>query len=155
MTDEQMNVYKMRIAQAGIGEMTLIMLEMEMQWIQDALDAYGKQDIEEFIVCVDKAQSVQVELMNVLNMENQVAVDVYSVFAYINKVLIRAKIKREPLDMERCRKLLERYHKSFETVAKTDTEGPVMEQSEKIYAGLTYGSGGLVESSVGGTEYTV
>ena len=37
MTDEQMNVYKMRITQAGIGEMTLVMLEMEMQWIEEAL----------------------------------------------------------------------------------------------------------------------
>ena len=155
MTDEQMNVYKMRITQAGIGEMTLIMLEMEMQWIEEALEAYDKQDIETFVKCVDKAQSVQVELMNILNMENQVAVDVYSVFAFINKELIRAKIKREPLDLERCIKLLERYHKSFVVVAKTDKGGPVMKQSEKIYAGLTYGSGGLVENSVGGTEYTV
>lgn len=155
MTEEQMNVYKMRITQAGIGEMTLIMLDMEMQWIEEALEAYDKQDMEEFIKCVDKAQSVQVELMNVLNMKNQIAVDVYSVFAFINKVLIRSKIKREPLDLERCKKLLERYHKSFEAVAKTDKEGPVMEQSEKVYAGLTYGSGGLVENSVGGVEYTV
>lgn len=155
MTDEQMNVYKMRITQAGIGEMSLIMLEMEMQWIDEALEAYGKQDIGAFIVCVDKAQSVQVELMNILNMKNKTAVDVYSVFAYINKELIRAKMKKAPLDIQRCRNLLERYHKSFEAVAKTDKEGPVMRQSEKIYAGLTYGSGGLVESSVGGTEYTV
>ena len=88
-------------------------------------------------------------------MKNQIAVDVYSVFAFINKVLIRSKIKREPVDLERCKKLLERYHKSFEAVAKTDKEGPVMEQSEKVYAGLTYGSGGLVENSVGGVEYTV
>lgn len=155
MTGEQMDVYKMRITQAGIGEMTLIMLEMEMQWIDEALEAYGKKDIEEFIVCVDKAQSVQVELMNVLNMKNETAADVYSVFAYMNKELIRAKIKRAPLDIKRCRNLLERYHKSFEAVAKTDKEGPVMMQSEKIYAGLTYGSSGLVENSIGGTEYTV
>lgn len=155
MTDEQMNVYKMRITQAGIGEMTLVMLEMEMQWIEEALQAYDKQDMEIFVKCVDKAQSVQVELMNVLNMENRVAVDVYSVFAFINKELIRAKIKRKPLDIERCKKLLERYHKSFKTVAKTDKEGSVMLQSEKVYAGLTYGSAGLVENSVGGTEYTV
>jgi len=33
MTDEEMNVYKMRITQAGIGEMALVMLEMEMQWM--------------------------------------------------------------------------------------------------------------------------
>ena len=46
MTEEQMNVYKMRIAQAGIAEMTTIMLEMEIQWIRDAVVAYDGNDKE-------------------------------------------------------------------------------------------------------------
>lgn len=155
MTDEQMNVYKMRITQAGIAEMTVIMLEMEMQWMDEALEAYGIGNMEAFIGCVEKAQAVQVELMNVMNMKNPVAVDVYSVFAFINKQLILAKIKREPLDMERYRKMLDKFHASFQEIMKTDNGGPVMRQSEKVYAGLTYGAGGLVESSMGGNEYTV
>ena len=79
MTDEQMNVYKMRITQAGIAEMTVVMLEMEMQWIDEALEAYQTQNTEVFITCVEKAQAVQVELMNVMNMENSTAAEVYSV----------------------------------------------------------------------------
>lgn len=155
MTEEQMNVYKMRISQAGIAEMTTIMLEMEIQWIRDAVVAYDGNDKEEFVRCTGKAQSVQVELMNVMNMENPVAVDVYSVFAYINKQLIHSKIKRQPLEFERLAALLEQYHTSFENLVKTDQAGPVMQQSEKVYAGLTYGAGGLVESSTGGMDYTV
>lgn len=155
MTNDQMSVYKMRITQAGIAELTLIMLEMEMQWMTEALEAYDRQDEEEFLAGVDKAQAVQVELMNVMNMDNPIAVDVYSVFAYVNKQLINAKLKRKPFEMERLKQLLSRHYKSFQAIAATDTEGPVMEQSEKIYAGLTYGSKGLMESSVGGTEYSV
>lgn len=155
MTDEQMNVYKMRISQAGIGEMAVIMLEMEMQWMEDALAAYHTDDMETFTVCVGKAQSVQVELMNITNVRNSVGLDVYSIYAFINKQLIHAKIKREPLDMERCKSMLEKLHRSFSQIAKTDLAGPIMVSSEKVYAGLTYGTGGLVESSMGGTEYSV
>lgn len=155
MTEEQMNVYKMRISQAGIAEMTTIMLEMEAQWIWDAVVAYDGNDKEEFVRCTGKAQAVQVELMNVMNMENPVAVDVYSVFAYINKQLIHSKIKQQPLEFERLAALLEQYHTSFVNLVKTDQGGPVMQQSEKVYAGLTYGAGGLVESSTGGMDYTV
>lgn len=155
MTDEQMNIYKMRITQASTGELTVIMLEMEIQWMNEALEAYEAQNMEEFIRCISKAQGVQVELMTVLNMDNAVAVDVYSVFAFINKQLIYAKLKRVPLDIKRCRDILEKYRQSFQAIAKTDTAGPVMAGSEKIYAGLTYGAGGLVESSMGGTEYSV
>ncbi len=153
MTSEEMKTYQKRIAQAGIADLTLAMLEMEMQWIGEALDAYNGQRIEEFVSCVEKAQAVQVELMNVMNMENPLSVEIYSVFVYINKVLIHAKLKREPLDIARCSEMLRKYHESFSQIAKTDTGGPVMEQAEKVYAGLTYGSGGLVESSVGGMEF--
>lgn len=155
MTDEQMDAYKMRITQAGVGELAVVMLEMEMQWIDEALKAHEEKDLDTFVNYVGKAQSVQVELMTILNMENEVAVEVYSVYAFINKQLIESKIKRQPQDLDRCRNLLEKYHKSFQQIAATDTAGPIMEASEKVYAGLTYGTGGLVENSVGGTEYSV
>lgn len=155
MTNEQMNVYKMRITQAGIGEMNVIMLEMEMQWIEEALEAYDRQDETTFVNCVDKAQAVQVELMNVTNVKNAVGFDVYSIYAFINKQLITAKLKRQPLEIDRCKAMLEKLHRSFVKIAATDNGDPVMVGSEKVYAGLTYGTGGLVESSMGGTEYTV
>ncbi len=155
MTSEQMNFYKMRIAQAGIGEMTVIMLEMEMQWIEDAIHSYEDNNQADFTDSISKAQSVQVELMNVTNVQNKVGYDVYSIYAFINKELICAKIKGEPLDLMRCKGMLEKLHKSFVEVAKTDTSGPIMTGGEKVYAGLTYGTSGLVESSMGGTEYKV
>ena len=155
MTDEQMNVYKMRISQARIGEMAVIMLEMEMQWMEEAMVAYDMNDVSTFTACVGKAQSVQVELMNITNVRNSVGLDIYSIYAFINKQLINAKIKREPLDMERCKNMLKKLHKSFLQIAKTDLSGPIMVASEKIYAGLTYGTRGLVENSMGGTEYSV
>lgn len=155
MTDEQMNVYKMRIAQAGIGEMTVIMLEMEIQWIEDALNAYSEKDEKRFLTYINKAQAVQVELMNVMNVKNSVGYDVYSIFAFINKELIHAKVQCKPLDIGRCKDMLARLRGSFVEVAKTDQGGPIMVGGEKIYAGLTYGTGGLVENSMGGTEYSV
>lgn len=155
MTDEQMNIYKMRISQAGIGELAVVMLEMEMQWIEEAVEAYKSGEMLAFIASVEKAQTVQVELMNITNVQNTVGYDVYSIYAFINKELIHAKVKREPLDIGRCKGMLEKLHRSFVEVAKTDLGGPVMAGSEKVYAGLTYGAGGLVESSMGGTEYSV
>lgn len=154
MTQEQMDSYKLRITQAGIGEFAVIMLEMEMQWIEEGLQYY-KADEEAFIDCLTKAQVVQQHLMDVLNTDNPVAKDVYSVFIYINRQLITAKIKKNPLDLLRCREMLQKYHKSFIEVAKTDLEGPIMAAGEKVYAGLTYGSSGLVESSTGGMDFTV
>lgn len=155
MTSEEMNVYKMRITQAGIGELTVIMLEMETQWINEALDAYNAGNMETYASNLDKASATQIELMNTLNLDNDVSKDVYAVYIYFNKMLVNSKIKRKPQDLERIVDMLKQYHESFSAIAETDTEGPVMQQSEKVYAGLTYGNGGLVENSLGGTEYKV
>ena len=155
MTNDEMNVYKMRISQAGVGELNVIMLEMEMQWIKDAIEAYKSGDMDTYVDYLDKASGTQVELMNVLNLDNPVSKDVYSVYVFFNKQLVNSKIKREPQDLERIVDMLKQYHESFSRIAGTDNQGPVMEQSEKVYAGLTYGSGGLVENSMGGTEYKV
>lgn len=155
MTNEQMDQYKYRITQAGIGDLTVIMHEMEMQWMEEALVAYKEQDIDSFVDCVEKAQVVQKQLMDVLNLDNKIAQDVYAIYIYINKQLITAKIKKQPLDLLRCKEILAKFHKSFLEVAKTDEEGPIMVGSEKIYAGLTYGSSGLVENSTGGMEFSV
>ena len=81
--------------------------------------------------------------------------DVYAVFIFFNKQIVNSKIKRKPQEIDRVIEMLKKYHESFSAISKTDTEGPVMQQSEKVYAGLTYGNDGLVESSLGGTEYTV
>ena len=155
MTAEEMNVYKMRITQAGIGELTVIMLEMEMQWIREALESYTAGDTETYISNIEKAQATQVELMNGLNLDNEVSKDVYAVYIFFNKQLINSKLKKKPQDLDRILTMLEKYHESFRAIADTDDAGPVMDQSEKVYAGLTYGSGGLVENSMGGTEYKV
>lgn len=155
MTTEEINVYKMRISQAGVGELNVIMLEMEIQWIKEGLAAYKDGDMETFISSIEKAQGTQVELMNVLNLDNDVSKDVYAVYVYFNKQLINSKIKKQPLELDKIVAMLEQYHESFLAIAGTDQAGPVMEQSEKVYAGLTYGSGGLVENSIGGTEYKV
>lgn len=155
MTQEQMDRYKLRITQAGIGEFVVIMLEMEMQWIDEGLAFYEAHQEAEFLDCMEKAQAVQQHLIDVLNLENEVARDVYSVFVYINRQLIYGKIKKQPLDLSRCKNMLEKYHKSFEQIAGTDTLGPIMAAGEKVYAGLTYGSSGLVESSTGGMDFTV
>ncbi len=155
MTNEEMNVYKMRITQAGVGELNVIMLEMEIQWLKEGMDSYKAGDIDSYCDELDKASLTQIELMNILNLDNEVSKDVYSVYIYFNKQIINSKIKRQPQELDRVIAMLEKYLDSFKKIAGTDMDGPVMRSSEKVYAGLTYGNGGLVESSIGGTEYKV
>ena len=44
-------------------------------------------------------------------------------------------------EIEAARKVMEKLGKSFREVAKTDDSEPVMENTQRVYAGITYGKG--------------
>lgn len=47
---------------------------------------------------------------------------------------------------------MESLHSAFEEVAKQDTSGAVMQNTQQVYAGLTYGKGKLNEVFMNGNE---
>ena len=63
MTQEQMERYQLRLTQAGIGEYAVILLEVEMQWIREALEAFDQKQPDSFVALVKKAQMAQQQLM--------------------------------------------------------------------------------------------
>ena len=49
-------------------------------------------------------------------------------------------------------KVMESLHSAFAEVAKQDTSGAVMQNTQQVYAGLTYGKGRLNEVFMNGNE---
>ena len=61
---------------------------------------------------------------------------------------------RRPIHLDAACEVIRGLMESFEQVAKEDHSGPVMEHSQQLYAGLTYGKGTLNEVSFGeGSTY--
>ena len=155
MTNEQINAYTLRISQANASALTVITLELEITWIEEALAFLEREETEEFVRCIDKAQKAQQELMGVVNLKNTVALDVLTIFSYINKQLIVSKIKRADIELHRLIEMLNKLKNSFSVLAEQDASSPIMENSEKVYAGLTYGKGTLNENTFGGKDFSV
>ena len=69
-------------------------------------------------------------------------------YIFINKQLIEAKIKNTAEVLPRVQKMLEELLSSFQEVSKQDTSQPLMQNTQKIYAGLTYGRNDVNELSL-------
>ena len=54
-------------------------------------------------------------------------------------------VKREPVDLEGIQRVMKNLQTAFEEISKEDKSAPLMENTQKIYAGLTYGRGVLNE----------
>jgi flagellar protein FliS len=54
-------------------------------------------------------------------------------------------IRQKDVNLESCERVVRGLMSSFQEVAKQDDSGPVMENTQQVYAGLTYGKGSLNE----------
>lgn len=77
----------------------------------------------------------------------EIALQLRQLYRYVNEQLIATLVQRRPVHLDAACEVIRGLMESFEQVAKEDHSGPVMEHSQQLYAGLTYGKGTLNEVS--------
>lgn len=145
MTKEEINSFSYRISQATRTDLIVIMLDMSEQYINDAVSEYNEGRIEEFANYIKQAKRVIDALSSSLDMQYQIASELFSIYLYVAKTLSNALIKESIDELPVLCKVLDKLSKTFAETAKSDTDGPLMGNAQKVYAGLTYSNGRLNE----------
>ena len=146
MTKEQISSYTMRISQANTAQLALILYEIIIGSVEDALFNFEKNDMDSFEHDVVQAQNFLQELISMSRMDSKTAADTMSIYLFVDHELLMSLVKKQPANLTECLGYLKSLQKSFVTIAETDTDGPLMENTQQVYAGLTYGKGYLNES---------
>lgn len=146
MKKESMQAYSKRIAQANRTELIVITYEIIIEHIKNAQISFGNQ--KEFSNDLDQAQAFLKELMVSLDFEHKIAYNLMSLYIFMNKQLIEAKIKNSCEMLPRVQGMLESLLSSFREVSKQDNSAPLMQNTQKVYAGLTYGRDDVNEMSL-------
>ena len=136
-----------QIANATPGQLIVITYELIIETLEEAQKQLAVKDEKKFKRTIDKAQKLLRELMESLDLSYSISLDLMGLYLYINKMIIKSYItlKEEPL--EEAKKLLNTLLIGWkEAVASEEVAGPVIENAQQIYAGLTYGKGSLNES---------
>ncbi len=146
MKKESMQAYSKRITQANRTELVVITYEIIVEHIQNARDSYG--DRETFVSDLEQAQAFLKELMVSLDFQQNISFNLLSLYIFINKSLIEAKQKNDCMLLPRIQGMLEGLLASFREVSKQDMSAPLMLNTQKVYAGLTYGRDDVNEMSL-------
>ena len=146
MKKEAIHSFTARISQASRSELVVILYEMALTEIDEARQAHSDGSPEDFNKGLKKAQRCVSELMAVLDYRYPIAYDLLSLYIYTNRELIRAIYQREVQPLDSAEQVLRKLLIGFEGVSSQDTSGPVMQNSQQLYAGLTYGKGKLNET---------
>lgn len=146
MTRERKQEFILRISQSNRSELVVIIYEIILTYLEEAKDAFEKKEMTEYRDSIRKAQPFVSELMEVLDFKYEISIELLQLYLYVNKALIRSIIRREKRDLESAIVVLETLKAGFIGVSEQDTSGPLMKNTQQVYAGLTYGRERLTES---------
>ncbi len=146
MTKELKQEYTLKITQANKTQLITILYEMILVYSGEGRAAHAKEDRLGFREAIRKARGCVNELLVSLNFEQSLAMNFLQLYLYVNRELARAEVRNiaEPLD--HIEKVIGGLHKAYVKLGEMDTSGPVMENVQTVYAGLTYGKNNLNEN---------
>ncbi|HBA67985.1 MAG TPA: hypothetical protein DCZ40_01320 [Lachnospiraceae bacterium] len=146
MTKELKQEYTRRITQANKTQLITILYEMMMFYIDEAKEAHEKEDRMGFREGIRKARGCINELLASLNFEYELAMNFLQLYLYVNRELARAEVRNAEEPLNNANKVINGLHKAYMQLEDMDDSGPVMENAQTVYAGLTYGKNNLNEN---------
>lgn len=139
--------FQQRIVSAGKGDLVIINYEMLMAELDEALELHDMADKVNFDATMNRATKLLNELSMNLDFQYDISRDLMSLYIFISKQLIEATFHHTKEPIEVAQKLLATLLVGWqEANSQVTQDSPVIENSQQLYAGLTYGKGTLNET---------
>ncbi|MCL2351387.1 MAG: flagellar protein FliS [Firmicutes bacterium] len=136
--------YVARVASATPAQLVLINYELLFGFLKDA-EAVDPES-EGWPDAVQRVKGAVRVLIDGLNFKYDIARDLYGIYLYVNRLLNEARAQRRKDGLRDAGRILRPLYESFAEAERTQSGAePVMENAQKIYAGLTYSNGRLDE----------
>ena len=147
MTNEQIREYTLKITNASLTGIIVIMYDLAIDYIREAQKCFDANDHEGAKVSCTNAGRVLGDLISSLDFTYEISFPLFRIYEFISKEVSMSVIKNDGSALASCIKLLGSLKESFEKLAAQDESGPAMSNTQSVYAGLTYGKGTLNEST--------
>ncbi len=149
MTKEKKQEYTLKITSASATGIIVIMYELAIEYMEEAKKCFELSDHEGAKISCANAGRVLGDLISALDFSYGISYPLFRIYEYVSKEVSMSVIKNDGKALSECIRLMLSLKDSFEEVEKQDQSGPVMNNTQAVYAGLTYGKGTLNESTTG------
>ena len=140
MTDELKKEFTLKITQANSTELIVILYDMILVYMEEATEFWEQKDREEYLNSLRKIRNCIGELMDSLNHDYEIARNMYSLYVFFLKEIVKAQTTKEGVKhMENIKPMIESLREAYNQIAVENKSGPVMRNTQTVYAGLTYG----------------
>ena len=147
MTALNTEAYTARISNATPAQLCVITYEILLDRIDQALSLEPSR--QDYKTTLDKSRQALSTLAESLDMSNPVAVQLFPLYTYADKLLIEAYFSADKTKLHEARKIIQPLAEAFRVVECADVpenlKKPMLNLGQQIYAGLTYKDGKLDE----------
>lgn len=135
-----------RLSQCNRGELIVIMYDIVFAYMDEAKALHENDQYEEYKTAIKNAQQAIDSLINSLDFKYELSKELHPLYVYAKNCLSKAIYQNRTDGILEAEKCLKRLYASFCEAAKSDTSGPLMRNTQKVYAGMTYGRNSLNEN---------
>ncbi len=146
MTKECKQQFTLRITQANSTELIVILYEMLLCYLQEGEETLKAGDKDGFRDAIRKARGCMNELIASLNLKYEPAPALQQLYMFCLRRLAHAEMRKEIQALTEIEDVIRSLHDAYQQIAPLNEQGPVMNNSQTVYAGLTYGRNTLTEN---------
>jgi flagellar protein FliS len=146
MTRELKQEFTLRITQANKTQLITILYEMILLYVDEAEGALEQEDQSGYKSAIRKIRGCMNELTASLNFEYELAQNLLQLYLYVNRELVQASVHNQKENLEHIRMVIGELRNAYKKIEDQDQSGPVMGNTQTVYAGLTYGKNTLTEN---------
>ena len=143
MVKEKKQEFTLRITRANKSELIVILYDMVLEYLQDALKAYKEEDKKKYKSDIRNAQNCIDELLQSLKPGYEISSRLKSLYYFYKRELSTAAILEKEEIILSVMDMIRELRNAYEKVAAQDNSAPIMENTQTVYAGLTYGKDSL------------
>ena len=139
MQKEQIQEFTTKITLSNRTGLTVVTYEILFAYLEDAKSVLKEENWEDYKQAIRKSQKCIDELIGTLDFTYQLSAELYQIYMYAKELIGKALYKRKEAELTECENLMRLLYDAFLKVAETDHSAPLMQNTEQIYAGYTYG----------------
>lgn len=148
MDKDRQKDFARRVSQANKTELVVITYDIIVCEINRAEECIKSEDKEGAREALRSALRFLAEMMSSLDFRYGIAKSLMSLYEYVQRVLVASCVSGEDRGLDSAAGVLKGLGSSFAQIAAQDNSGAVMENTQSVYAGLTYGRGSLNEMNM-------
>lgn len=152
MTREKIREFTLRVSGANKTEMIVILYDIALTYAEDALKVRETGDRKAFRTEIGRIRNTVRELMDSVNTSADMGMNLLKLYIFCNEELTRAFLDCDAEPVCHVVSILTKLREAYEEVSRRDDSGPIMENTEKVYSGLTYNRNSMSED-VSGRDY--